>query len=460
MDSQSKTDETNCLIDGLRSIDEGWCYRTPDSCSVDDWNAPPPKDVLLTPWSRAFLEKAVGNVDLMNHSFGRPVPDEENDDKCSRRERLVKLSRQEDLREYLEKALHEIVRVSEKPKAKKRNDKKPDKNKSARKKNDNGNDDDDEREEEEVEEEEEEEDGEKTDPATRMVVTLNSRLAVTPHAKAILTHEDMKDCELVMEDGTQLKKKKKVFLFSDRCYDVATTGWVKLSHSTLNSLWGTDDLSIEFRSNWLRRVRDLRNVQRLFACTFGIFTPDNRENDNNVETETSCPSTQPTEHFSEKALTMASYLSEHFLGTLYKENASTRQKQAVQKLVSKLSTSLKSHKLYRRSRLSVYGSCLSNLTLEKSDVDISLHLPDVDDLQNDVLSNKITKNDYAKYLKKHVFRLEALLKRTGFEKVYGVSRARVPVIKGCYLFAQNPTTADGSMRCVVVLMFRDVFVFT
>jgi len=116
--------------------------------------------------------------------------------------------------------------------------------------------------------------------------------------------------------------------------------------------------------------------------------------------------------------------------------------------------------------LDIYGSCLSGLSLgNSSDVDISLYIPEAYTLKTKYLAGRMERQEYQKKLKKFVYRVHDSVhpnrggrdrrdrqKKTEFSSVEAVPYARVPVIKGNYLHANNPFTADGSLHFDICIL--------
>jgi hypothetical protein len=120
---------------------------------------------------------------------------------------------------------------------------------------------------------------------------------------------------------------------------------------------------------------------------------------------------------------------------------------AVRKLHQKISELLKER--FPEARVSIYGSCLSNLSLGKgADVDLSLWLPRAEELRTDFEQGRLEASIYEKRMKTYVFQVFHKLKNFGqmFRDLQPVTRARVPVVKGTYNFAKNPYSQDGSLR--------------
>ncbi len=120
---------------------------------------------------------------------------------------------------------------------------------------------------------------------------------------------------------------------------------------------------------------------------------------------------------------------------------------AVKKLHQTISKLLKDR--FPDARVSIYGSCLSNLSLGKgADVDLSLWLPKAEQLQTDFHEGRIGASKYEKEMKSFVFQVFHKLNSRGkeFRDMHPVTRARVPVVTGTYNFAQNPYSLDGSIQ--------------
>jgi DNA polymerase sigma len=105
-------------------------------------------------------------------------------------------------------------------------------------------------------------------------------------------------------------------------------------------------------------------------------------------------------------------------------------------------------KRFPNSRLSVYGSCLSDLSTGTSaDVDLSLYVEELEFAKNSFDAGKMSVTQYKRILKTHVFQTcRALEHRRGeFVNMVPVTRARVPVVKGTWKNAKNPHSHDGSL---------------
>jgi DNA polymerase sigma len=100
------------------------------------------------------------------------------------------------------------------------------------------------------------------------------------------------------------------------------------------------------------------------------------------------------------------------------------------------------------ARLGVYGSCLSDLSLGKSsDVDLSLDFKRARKVKDQFEIGKCPVQRYESEMKSLVYAVCRTMERRKheFRAMQPVTRARVPVIKGTYLGANNPYTVDGSI---------------
>jgi hypothetical protein len=104
---------------------------------------------------------------------------------------------------------------------------------------------------------------------------------------------------------------------------------------------------------------------------------------------------------------------------------------------------------FPQARLSIYGSCLSDLSLgQASDVDLSLWIPEAASLKTGFERGTISAVKYERDMKRMVYaacrKLENLPQE--FRDMQPITRARVPVVKGTYTQAQNPHAPDGSIQ--------------
>ena len=99
--------------------------------------------------------------------------------------------------------------------------------------------------------------------------------------------------------------------------------------------------------------------------------------------------------------------------------------------------------------MSIYGSCLSNLSLGKdSDIDLSLWIPAADNLKKGFEDGSIESRQYEQSMKKLVYQVFRKLSnlKAEFRGLTPITKARIPVITGTYIYAGNPYTEDGSIK--------------
>eukprot|EP00532_Pseudo-nitzschia_australis_P011780 CAMPEP_0168218062 /NCGR_PEP_ID=MMETSP0140_2-20121125/7646_1 /TAXON_ID=44445 /ORGANISM="Pseudo-nitzschia australis, Strain 10249 10 AB" /LENGTH=608 /DNA_ID=CAMNT_0008145991 /DNA_START=194 /DNA_END=2017 /DNA_ORIENTATION=+ len=120
---------------------------------------------------------------------------------------------------------------------------------------------------------------------------------------------------------------------------------------------------------------------------------------------------------------------------------------AVRKIHHRLSNVLTSR--FPGARLSIYGSCLSNLSIGKgSDVDMSLSIPAADSLKKGFHDGSIGARHYEQSIKNLVYKVFRKLSslKAEFRGMTPITKARIPVITGTYIYASNPFTEDGSIN--------------
>jgi len=120
---------------------------------------------------------------------------------------------------------------------------------------------------------------------------------------------------------------------------------------------------------------------------------------------------------------------------------------AVRRIHSRLSNLLTSR--FPGARVSIYGSCLSNLSLGKgSDVDMSLWIPQADVLKRGFRDGSVDARQYEQSMKNLVYKVFRKLSnhKAEFRSMTPITKARIPVITGTYVYAHNPFTEDGSIN--------------
>jgi Cid1 family poly A polymerase len=106
-------------------------------------------------------------------------------------------------------------------------------------------------------------------------------------------------------------------------------------------------------------------------------------------------------------------------------------------------------KRFPGARLSIYGSCLSDLSLGKNaDLDLSLYIEELAYSKDEFEAGRISDEAYRSVVKKYVYKTYHILenqRNKRFCKMQPVTRARVPVVKGTCLHAGNPHSLDSSI---------------
>ncbi len=109
---------------------------------------------------------------------------------------------------------------------------------------------------------------------------------------------------------------------------------------------------------------------------------------------------------------------------------------------------------FEDANLDVYGSCLSGLSLGKNaDVDLSLTFSLGVEMKRNFEAGDLTAKKYSRHVTDSVFRIKRKLESSHeFRNIEAVPKARVPVIKGVYLDANNPHSDDGSLHFDICLL--------
>ena len=301
----------------------------------------------------------------------------------------------------------------------------------------------------------------------RTIKTLNSIRAIFPLLIRMFHHDQKNNHELEMNirnkegemnghvltlkelSGNAKNKRgqKLVWLLGDYVYDTAKTGQFFTLHE---GLWRI--LQCVISDDHILRLSDLKDASDSFWAT---VLPKFIVDQNALRCAPSPNSLFANLSSEQQAQVcdIAKTCDERYLHVFHHTNENARQARvlyqaAVDKLINNLRIVLQQR--YRGSEVRVYGSCLSNLSLGKSsDVDISLHLPAFARLKHLFETGQIAADMYEREVKIHVYRTNALLVNhvsSGFRMQECVTRARVPVIKGMYLYAGNPYSPDGALE--------------
>jgi len=319
-------------------------------------------------------------------------------------------------------------------------------------------------------EEEGEEGDEETfeDPWIRMIRAINSLAIVTPILLDMFLHPFRNNKDIQIRD-THLNQKRKrraamCWLFGESVYDICTNANCKTMYRELCELFwmvGAVDVDYEeasIRASWRPALDQI--MTSLCQATFS----------SSMASANATASTQATARHPLSSLcnddTNLGQLNETTLlldekWGLKEEVQSSEQKKIAkdyQRSISKLHERIL-ELLARRFkqdelRLSVYGSCLSNLSLGKgSDVDMSLYLSSIDRIQNNFENGNSSADRYDRQRKNTVFNVCRKLESCwDFCKMTPIAHARVPVIKGTWTNAKNPYSTDGSIDFDICLL--------
>ena len=334
----------------------------------------------------------------------------------------------------------------------------------------------------------------KMDPWIRLARSLNSLALVTPVLRRIFRHKERNNKKLRLlpskeddDDGVTLddgqnsdknrkKRKTQCWLLGEQIFDVTTTRQCQYLDQHLTDLYAflTDD-----NGSGDDHERALQQAMECLVSTYHQQRQQNGSSDHHSTVPPPPPrpwasmtmvpsSSLPNSHSHDNsaksfwddldaasAQPRLSRLDEHFGLLLDRNPSEQRQHQeyldAIQGLHRRLAELLA--KRFPGSRLSIYGSCLSDLSLGKAaDVDLSLHIPELAHAKVSYESGAWSVQEYQEFVKKTVFQTVRCLERRDrnrtadeFRNMVPVHRARVPVIKGTYGTAGNPHASDGSL---------------
>lgn len=281
--------------------------------------------------------------------------------------------------------------------------------------------------------------------------TINSIRALYPHLLPLFNHPRRNDKELFIKK-VQYKSKRRAM-----CWILGT----KVFDTTTCKLWSNihDDAKILLGSFV---PMDVANVIMIDPLGLGGSTTQYWQNHFALDVlRKSKPKIlnpiqiladrQDTDFSREEVLEVSKRcdqdLCSHVMETVNKSKIQKQYDRAVDKFHKRLTNVLTRY--FPGARVSIYGSCLSNLSLgEGADVDISVWTSDVDKLKTKYQNGTVSASKYEKSIKNLAFGVSRKLERMvhEFSEVYPVTRARVPVVKGKYNNAENPYSSDGSIQ--------------
>lgn len=280
--------------------------------------------------------------------------------------------------------------------------------------------------------------------SVRLVRTLNSIRALFPHLLPITNHKRRNDKKLVIREAAYKDRKRgpMCWLLGTRVYDCTTSKKCIAFHDdSRRILEGYIDKEIAQRismdpkgspsfwsSSWVQEL--------LVRSSPSIMNPSTL-----VSTVTGRSKSE--------ILGWAREYDRYMLALEQQSDRAMKHqyKKSVDKLRNRLSMILSAR--FKGARVRIYGSCLSDLSLGKgSDVDVSLYIPELQELKNGFQEGTVNAREYEQIMKNKVYQAHRKLMshRSEFRDLNPITRARIPVITGTYNFADNPYTEDGSIE--------------
>lgn len=311
-----------------------------------------------------------------------------------------------------------------------------------------------------------------------LAAILNSLRVLTPILLDICFHERRNDATLSIQ-GSGIQKSTKrsqggggarrrgestCWLLGKRAYDTSPVGKCKTVLEKLMDLYLFFGVASESMSSATTKVQgnSERNASLLSMYKVALSRNmlqlvagfDTSSRGPSPSTTVAWSTQHPFEEMDKtdqlKLAAATAILDEKF-GLLEKSSSLDAKKHAsylnsIQGLHSHLQSLLS--RRFPKSRLSLYGSCLSDLSLGKdADVDLSLHMDSFASVKQSFELGSLSVADYQKEVRRVVFNtcrhLES--RKAEFCDMTPVTNARVPVCKGTYLTAGNPYTRNGSI---------------
>lgn len=302
---------------------------------------------------------------------------------------------------------------------------------------------------------------EDTDEWMLLVKAHNSLQRITPLLLKIFFHPHRNDHSLVIngdkiatdkadskkKEGRRRREEKRAqcWLLGDNTYDVVSVRLAKRIYQDLRTLWilyfgfnlpkGLTPLTKEQVNDCIKSsIHQMQSVMPFLA-----------EWERKVPVA-HCFDKVPIKE-RDSLITLTRLLDEQ-CGLLEEKNSEDEAKylKAVRKLQKRITELIT--KRFPGGRLSVYGSSLSGISLNSSDVDLSLYVKRLVDLKADYESGSKSVKRYEQEMKNAVYTVCRLLEHNSkeFRGLNPVARARVPVVNGNYILAENPYSADGSLH--------------
>ena len=291
-------------------------------------------------------------------------------------------------------------------------------------------------------EEDDEECFEREPSPNRLVRTLNSIRALFPHLLPILLHQRRSDRDLVIGNARWKRRSRgqMCWLLGTKVFDATTD---KVATAALHSIKEILQSYLD-ADEAIRISRDSQGAPDFWASSWisQFLLKGTRQ----VARPLSILTDQRDDVESIKAKCRG--CDERFLsGESSAPDVQRQYLDAINRVHRRIEKLLKNR--FPGARLSIYGSCLSDLSLgHASDIDLSLWLPEAEKLKRRFQDGTIEASKYEKDTKRIVYQACRKLEnyQHEFRNMQPIVRARVPVLKGTYLKAGNPHTEDGNIK--------------
>lgn len=260
-------------------------------------------------------------------------------------------------------------------------------------------------------------------PCWKTQLTLNSVQILLPIMGSIINHPEKRNGSFnLMKAGStkNQRRKKQALLIYKQSYDVCSIGELKMLETEYSFIvkqhFPPDAANMRGDGAWLHCFNNVhKNI---------IYNPSH--------------SSTETKNFilnNKALLRYGKDIDNRILEQLFHKLPAFDEQDNVKQVYSKLSEMLKSSRIFRNAKLSIYGSSLTKLSVNGSDVDLSLDMPHTPNKgKNDEFKHATTKSS----TKSYAYALKNLLEsnRTGgvFLDVQAIHWARIPVVKGRYCY--------------------------
>ena len=297
-------------------------------------------------------------------------------------------------------------------------------------------------------------------PYLRTISTFHSLTILIPLLYPMLTHAGKSNRTLQMSGRMARNKdshrKSQVYMIFSQVYSITTLRAFDELDREFGKVLSCLNLTYVDLENARRKKEDEENDDSIEEAIMNLvksriaslYNPNHRcqyqINSKLFSKEGGGPEPSPTTHkFSRQ-------VDQELIHPLHKPSTDrTYHQRSICELHKRLTQKLSGR--YRGHTLTVYGSCLSGLALgTSSDVDISLYLPELQRHKDGKMRGVITDAVFERQVKNAVYTVTRAIERqrsnsVEFVDVVPVTRARVPVVKGTYLNADNPWSRDGSI---------------